>query len=631
MMNQLLQLTIGQTLKVSGRHGTIKFVDNDQVLVGYADKTSDVFQPYKLIQAINEHMITVIEKPKEIRCVGVISDEDQAECDRRSAYCEAFFDFKKANPTKGLNQDLLDEVYEEISETHAIKPSISRLYAWYKLWLADGKDMALQVVKDEGEIQDMRLPDVVLEFMDKMISRHYMIDSQPTMRTAYKKCKAAFARKKREFEGFDVPSRSSFERRIKRWPKYEKDLARYGKKHADRENSEASQAYNVTNVLDLVECDGVEINMGLLNEDGSYAGKIGIIAAVDVKTRSCIGYAVVIGQKPKESAAAVIHCLSHSMRMKPDPKASPMSGIGLNYVFDNGPGFRAIMTKKYMNEIGSDVTYCRSGAPKEKPHVERMFGSWRTLFFKGKPGYLGKRKKEIIPEKTIRQAAKLTVSQFMVMFEDYIQRVYHHTPNRLMDNFSPFQMWEKHARMDEVITLSDLDDRTKIRGNAKTLRCCKNSGIPHRGERFSSHELLVAVKRMMNGSDAKSHPVEVLIDDFDASAITAVIGQKMIEVPNVKDVPRDTGFNYLKSFKKQVDESKLPESLTPRKAANIIKKKRANGTLVEQDTLIMGDKINKNITKNMEKDFAENITPITEKERQSTNGFGIKRNNKKGN
>jgi hypothetical protein len=630
-MNQLLHLNIGQTLKLSGRHGTIKFVDNDHILVGYADKTSTVFKSYELIQAINEHIITIIDKPMEIRCVGVISDEDQAECDRRSAYCEAFFDFKKANPTKGLNQDLIDEVYEEISETHAIKSSISRLYAWYKLWLADGKDMALQVVKDEGAIQDMRLSDDVLEFMDNMISRHYMTDSQPTMRTAYKKFTAAFSRKKRDFNGIDVPCRSSFERRIKRWPKYEKDLARYGKKHADRENSEASQTYNVTNVLDLVECDGVEINMGLLNEDGSYAGKVGIIAAVDVKTRACIGYSVVIGQKPKESAAAVIHCLSHSMRLKPDPKASPMSGIGLNYVFDNGPGFRALMTKKYMNAIGSDVTYCRSGAPKEKPHVERMFGSWRTLFFKGKLGYLGKRKQEVIPEKTIKQAARLTVTQFMVMFEDYIQRVYHHTPNRLMNNFSPFQMWEKHARMDEVITLSDLDDRTKIRGNAKTLHCAINSGISHRGERFSSHELLVAVKSMMNGSDAKSHPVDVLIDDFDASGITAVIGQKMIDVPNVKDVPRNTSFGYLKSLKNKVDESKLPESLTPRQATNIIKKKRANGTLVEQDTLIMGDEIKKDITKNMEKDFAENTSTITEKERQSTNGFGIKRTNKKGN
>lgn len=628
-MNNALLLEAGVDLKVSGRHGKIVYVDNDRVLVGYADKSSDVFNPLELLQAINERLITVIDKPTEMRFVINISEEDQTECDRREAYCKAFFNFKQENPTKGLSQELVDEVYEEIKEDHPSKPSIKRVYAWYKLWLDDGKDMALQVVKEENQDIEWRIPDVVLEFMDKMIKRYYMKDSLPTMVWAYEQFVKAFARKKREFKGYDVPCQSTFERRINTWPKYEMDLARYGKKYADRENREASKTYNVKNVLELIECDGLEVNLGLLNEDGTYAGKVLIIAAQDVMTRACIGYTVVIGKQPKESAAAVIHCLSHSMRLKEDPSKNPASGIGQTYVLDNGPGFRSVMTKKYLNAIGSDITYCRSGSPEEKPHVEAMFKTWRNKFFKGKPGYLHKRDAKKVQDKTIKQAAKLTVAEFMVMFEDYVQREYNNTPNRMMNNWSPNQMWEEHARIDEIITLADFDDRTKIRGNAKRLRCNRNNGISHRGQRFSNSDILQEANRLLGGSNDKSILMDVMIDDFDASAITVVIDKKMIEVPNVNNVPRDTSFSFLKSYVRTVDKSKLPKHLTPRQAANIVKKHRANGTLIEQDTLIIDDEITVNTTKDMEKDIADNINNITDEERKSTTGFSFGRKSKK--
>lgn len=628
-MNSGLLLEVGLDLKVSGCHGTILYVDNERVLIGYKSKPDDLYKPYELLQAINEKLITVIDKPYEMRCVVHLKDDEQHECDRRTAYCEKFFEFKTLNPTDGLTQELVDEVYEEIKEDHPVKTSVKTVYKWYKRWLEDGKDMALQVVKSEYSQTEWRFPDSVLEFMDKMISRYYMQLGEPTMAYAHDMFTKAFKRKGKMFKGYDIPSLSTFERRINSWPKYERDLARYGKKFADRENREASKTYNVQNVLDLIECDGLEVNMGLLKEDGTYAGKIGIIAAMDVKTRTCLGYTVVVGEKPKESAAAVIHCLSHSMRIKADPAKYPAGGIGLTYVFDNGPGFRAAMTKKFMNAIGSDVTYCRSGMPEEKPHVERMFDTWRSKFFKGKKGYLHKRDKKKVSDTTIRKAAAITVAEFMVMFEDYIETEYNNTPNRMMNNWTPNEMWAEHARIDEVITLADFGDRTKLRGNAKTLRCNRNHGIPHRGQRFNCDALMKEVNFILGGSEDISYPVDVLIDDFDASAITAVFGQRMIEVPNVKNVPRDTSFSYLKSFERTIDKSKLPKHLTPRQAGNIVKKRRANGTLIEQDTLIIDEEITNNTTKDMEKDIADNTTNITDEERKSTTGFGTRRKKSK--
>jgi len=619
-MNQALSLTKGQDIKLSGRHGTIKHIDNDVIFIKFGDKSYSHFATYQIQEAANEGIFHIVEKPIDIRCVVDVSEEEQLECDRRSAFCNAFLAFKEAHPTKGLSEALIDRVFAEIKQDHPKKPSKKTVYAWYKLWLSDGQDMALQVVHKNK--QDQRMHDDVKILMGKIVRRYYLKKSRPTMISAYGHFTRAFKKRKSDFSGIDVPCRSTFERFIKRLSKYDVDCARYGKKHADKENRSASEVYAVTTPLELVQCDGAEFNIGLNNEDGTFAGKVGIFAVLDTATRSCLGYTVQVSKKPKESAAVIIHSLGHSMRTKKDPMKYPMGGIGMTYVFDNGPGYRAEMTRKFMHAIGSDVTYCRSRRAEEKAHVERIFGTWRVKFFSKLPGYLGKRKKEIIPEETIRQAATLTVAEFMELFETYIQDEYHHTPNRGINNWTPFEMWKEHARVDEIMTLTDFDDRLKLRGNAKRLTCTSTHGITHRGQRFQCDELKTAANHIIKNSGDQSIPMDVLIDDYDASAITVVLSdQHIIEVPNVASVARDVSFNELKSHMRKVNQDELPEPLTMQEAKNRIKRKRANGTLVKQDTLIIDDEITTNPTPKMENDFAD-YTTITDEDRATTTGFG---------
>lgn len=620
-MNQSLALTSGQDIKLSGRHGTIKHIDNDVVFIKFGDKSYSHYATYEIREAANEGIFRIVEKPVEIRCAVDVSEEQQLECDRRSAYCVAFLAFKEVHPTKGLSEALIDNVYAEIQEEHPKKPKKKTVYAWYKLWLSDGQDMALQVVHKND--QDQRMHDDVKILMGKIVRRYYLKKSRPTINSAYGHFTRAFKAKKRDFAGIDVPSKSTLERFIKRLSKYEVDCARYGKKHADKENRAATEVYGIKTPLELLQCDGAEFNIGLLNEDGTYAGKVGIFAVMDTATRACLGYTVQVSNKPKESAAVIIHSLGHSMRIKKDPMKYPMGGIGMTYVFDNGPGYRAEMTRKFMHAIGSDVTYCRSRRADEKPHVERMFGTWRVKFFSKLSGYLGKRKKEIIPEETIRQAAKLTVAEFMELLEAYIQDEYHHTQNRGINNWTPFDMWQEHARADEIMTLTDFDDRLKLRGNAKRLSGTSTHGISHRGQRFHSDELKTAVNQRIKNFGDQSIPMDVLIDDYDASAITVVLSdQHIIEVPNVAKVGRDVSFTELKSHMRKVNEADAPIPLTEQKAKNRLKKKRANGSLVKQDTLIFGDEISNNPTPKMENDFAD-CTTITEEDRATTTGFGF--------
>ena len=438
---------------------------------------------------------------------------------------------------------------------------------------------------------------------------------------AYKQLQIAFAKGKRELEGFSIPSLSTFRRYIKGLSKYEVDLARYGKKYAENENRAALKVYKTSFPLERIECDACEINIGLLNEDGTYAGKVTIFLVMDVFSRAILGYAVQVGHT-KESAAAVIHSLAHSMRLKDDPEKNPMSGIGLCYVFDNGAGYRAEMTAKFLNAIGSDIVRCRSRRADEKPHVERAIGTMRQAFFKNLDGYLGKKSEVKVTEQTLKQAAKLSVSEFMLMFEDYIQNVYHHTGNRGINGFTPYEMWNNHIDEEEVITLADFDDRLMLRGNAKTLTCSVSGGIAHRGQRFHSHELKEIITRKLKNSGSRSCKMEVLIDDFDASAITVISDGIMIEVPNVDDVKRDQGFSFLKSQTKQIDSANAPVPMSARQAQAQNRVRRINGTHVESDTFLPDTEPIENHTKELEEDHAATST-ITETERNATDGFGV--------
>ena len=617
-MNTAFSLTNGQPVKLSGRHGIIHFADQEVTLVKFGNGEYRHYPTHEMKVAINEQKLHLMAAPTHIRCVNSLTKKQQKEHDRRVAYCEEFARY--ANPcAEEFRELIIDTVYQQIKDTHPKKPAWKTAYAWYKQWLTDGKDMKPQIALRDD--QGFRMPQELKDILDKIIKKHYLKLSRPSAAYAYRQLKAYFVKHARKLIDLKIPSLTTFRRYIKGMSKYEIDLARFGKKYAEVENRPALKVYKTTFPLERIECDAFEVNIGLLNEDGSYAGKVTIYLVMDVFTRAILGYAVQVG-KTKESAAAVIHSIAHSIRIKANPKKHPMGGLGLCYVIDNGAGYRAEMTTKFLNSLGSDIVRCRTRRADEKPHVERAIGTMRNAFFKNLDGYLGKRKEVHITELTIKQAAKLSVSEFMIMFEDYIQNVYHHTPNSGLNNYTPFEMWKKHADESEVITLSDFDDRLKLRGNAKNLRCSINTGVKHRGQRFNSTELRNLIASVIKGTEVKSCLMEVLIDDFDASAITVLHDGKMIEVPNVGDVQRDQGFSYLNSKIKNVSDLDKPLPMSARQAMAQNRVRRINGTHIESDTLIQDPEITENTITQQEQDYATTST-ITDEERANTDGFGI--------
>jgi len=580
-----IQFATNQEIELSGRHGVVRYTQGNIVFVEFGKNNFQHFDRQRLIEAVNEHLLTFIDKSVEVRCFASLTDKQEKEGERRLAYCEAFdclANYSAGDEAEGK----LIEVFEAIKSVHPKKPSLKTIGNWLRVWRSHGKDINLQVVTSKAGGHRMSFE--MEELVKSTINRHYLKTSRPTKAEAYFRLKKAYKNKIKQFLGQNLPCLRTFERYIEfSLPKYEVDLKRYGKKHANMENRVAAEMYNVLQPLELAEMDGAEFNIGLLNDDGSFAGKVTIFAIIDVFTRCILGYTVQVGAV-KESAAAVIHTLSHSMRSKKDPHKYPMGGIAHNYAFDNGPGFQAKMTKNFLNNLDVEYTYCRSRRATEKPFIERFWGTARTKFFSKCSGYLGKRKSEIIPEKTIKQAAKLTVHQFMVMWDDYVQNVYHHNPHSMINNWTPAEMWEEHAESDAIITMSDHDERLKLRGIAKELTCSINSGVQHRRQRFHSDELAALVRQEVKNTGKNKLKLGVLIDYFDASALTVIDSSgRLINVPNVnKTIQLDTGFAELKALIKQRQDEEFPASISETKANNIIKKHRKNGTVVPQDSLI---------------------------------------------
>ena len=61
-MNQSLALATGQDIKLSGRHGTIKHIDNDVVFIKFGDKSYRHFATYQIQEAANEGIFHIVEK-----------------------------------------------------------------------------------------------------------------------------------------------------------------------------------------------------------------------------------------------------------------------------------------------------------------------------------------------------------------------------------------------------------------------------------------------------------------------------------------------------------------------------------------------------------------------------------------
>jgi len=586
MRATIANLSVDQRVKTPSVSGSIKYFDDKVVFLEFDNGKHQHIKTREFISNINAATYTLVDNAISLKYFPL--DEDQQKiAEFRLAYCEALD--KLSHPCVEIYaNEVIDDVYEKIKDKHPKKPKFKTCDGWRRQWIIDGRDIAPQVYNYQGP-RDQRMSPELQDFLLKLAKKHYLLRSQPPVSEFIKIVEKKFKAKRNEFYPETCPTKGKIRRFLKRIPKHIVDEKRYGKAYAKLENRSVLSSIETTFILERIECDGLCPNLGLLNDDGTYAGKVSLFFVLDCFSRCILGYTVQLDKG--ESSAAVVHSLSHSVRVNNKPDGQRIGGIGLKYVLDNGPGYRAEATKRFLGSLGAEIKYCASRKPQEKPYIEAFNKKIRTDLLSKIKGYVPKKRKEDITDENLKSMAKTTVTEFLVRLEQYIYEVYHKTPLQALKNQTPLEVWNENIQFADHITLEDMDDRLLLRGREKKLTPSLKAGIQHRGQQFHSSKFRTFLQGYIdqNGSAKK---ITVLIDDFDASAVTAVLPDgTMLELLNTKgaDKFKDVSFSTIKSQLKSKSRKDTAEPLTAQKARNLIAKKRKNGEPVPQEYLTAED------------------------------------------
>ncbi|WP_077339110.1 DDE-type integrase/transposase/recombinase [Pseudocolwellia agarivorans] len=604
MRATIANLSTHQRVNTPTMSGSIKYFDEKVVFLEFDNGKHHHLKTGEFISSLNSNKYTLVENAISLKYFP-LDEEQQKVAEFRLAYCEALD--KLPNPCVEIYaNEVIDNVYEKINDKHPKKPAFKTCDKWRRQWISDGRDIAPQVYSHHGA-RDQRMSPEVQDFVYRLACRHYLLRSQPPVSEFIDIVGRKFKAKRNEFYPETCPTEGKIRRFLKRLPKHIVDEKRHGKAYAKLENRSVLSSIETTFVLERVECDGLSPNLGLLNDDGSYAGKVSLFFVIDCFTRCILGYTVQLDKG--ESSAAVVHSLSHSVRIQNKPSGQGIGGIGLTYVLDNGPGYRAEATKRFLSALGAEIKFCASRTPQEKPYVEAFNKKIRAELLTKIKGYVPKKRKEDITAENLKSMARTTVTEFLVRLEHYIYEVYHKKPLMALKRQTPLEVWNENIQFADHITLEDMDDRLLLRGREKRLTPSLKAGIQHRGQQFHSSKF----KSFLGGyidQMGKAKKITVLIDDFDASAVTAILPDgTMLELLNSKgsDKFKDVSFSTLKSQLKEETRPDTEDPLTAQKAHNIINRKRRNGEPVPQEYLTPEDFENEESSTNHSEDNSSTV------------------------
>jgi len=586
MRATIASLSTGQRVKTPSVSGSIKYFDDKVVFLEFDNGKFQHIKTGEFISNVNASTYTLVENAVSLKYFPLDKDQQKI-AEFRLAYCEALD--KLSHPCVEIYaNEVIDDVYEKIKDQHPKKPKFKTCDAWRRQWLADGRDIAPQVYNYQGP-REQRMSPEVQDFLFKLANRHYLLRSQPPVSEFIKIVEKKFKAKRNEFYPEKCPTEGKIRRFLKKIPKHIVDEKRFGKAYANLENRSVLSSIETTFILERIECDGLSPSLGLLNDDGSYAGKVSLFFVLDCFSRCILGYTVQLDKG--ESSAAVVHSLSHSVRVNNKPIGQRIGGIGLKYVLDNGPGYRAEATKRFLGSLGAEIKFCASRKPQEKPYIEAFNKKIRAELLSKIKGYVPKKRREDVTDENLKSMAKTTVSEFLVRLEHYIYEVYHKKTLTALKRQTPLEVWNEHIQNADQITLEDMDDRLLLRGREKKLTPSLKAGIQHREQQFHSSKFREFLRGHID-QKGKTKKITVLIDDFDASAVTAVLPDgTMLELPNHKGAEKfkDVSFSTLKSQLKSEYRPDTAEPLSAQKARNLINRKRKNGEPVPQEFLTPKD------------------------------------------
>lgn len=316
-------------------------------------------------------------------------------------------------------------------------PKYTKLYKLKKKFLENGQNtLALVNLSTGKRARAKRLSQESLEIMQDYIRNQYLRTTSPPGLMVYNMLIAHIEALNRQSDiKLDIPSPSTFYRALDVLDSYETDVARLGRKAAEKKHGFGKGIYCPDRLLARVEADTQEVDVQLTGEDGLYIGRAYLTVLLEVLTSSVIGWSLSFTPPCFEKTASA---LRHALTERTD--GTP-AGLMEELVVDNGVEFYNASLLAIAHRLGFTVRFCAKGQPNQKPFVESFFKTLNEQLIHGMDGTT-KSNPMMRGDYDSEGEAVMTLDELRSILEDWIQNYYNktaHGQRHLPSN----ELWER--------------------------------------------------------------------------------------------------------------------------------------------------------------------------------------------
>ncbi len=487
------------------------------------DKKFDQFTQDEFNQLLTEGLLVPTQGKADEPVAFVLTDLQKIKLKKIENYLKELKQYPSPCSARSLRR-AINTVRLQLKDHNP--PSPSTLYKWFRKDRDSGLGLAGTFAKrfqpNRGPYSSDEAVDLALSVFDD----HYLKLNGASAAECYAIFTEEFARNKsRDISGFEgrCPSKATFYRWKERMiPQGDVVAARQGASAARAYTRNVMRKFNVEDMLDRVEIDALNINIGLKDEFGNVHGPVTLYVAIDVYTRMILGYYIQLSRG--ESASGFIHCLLHAFNPKPSKDESglinswPTYGAPGTIVADPSAAIQSLQLQTFVHNIKSSLVVTQAGQGWKKPFIERWFGTLRTQFLRKLPGYAGKRTDEKAATIDMKRHATMTAEEFETLLVEYIVDDYHQRPHYGLNGRTPHQVWTERLKEMPVLMPLAINNLGHIWGDIEK-RVLSHKGIEANKTFYWSAELGHARDALPEGK----REVDVLIDSEDIGSIVVLL------------------------------------------------------------------------------------------------------------
>tara|TARA_R110002167_G_scaffold137654_1_gene324743 strand:+ start:38385 stop:40361 length:1977 start_codon:yes stop_codon:yes gene_type:complete len=526
----------GQIARYNGEIYKIRTAQTDYFVLEHIESgQKQMVNTDVLYQAYVEGGFVLTTENTPVTFRPLTSQKQLVETERRLAYVSELQTREHPGAVRTW-EDVVEYTSKRINDLDPPHPK--KVYRWLQYWNKCNQN----VVRFMNKAQKRASPklDAQLDLIMQVLDDEYLVTNGNNKSHAYESYKVRFCEEKKLGRQTGTPiSKTYFDEVIDSLDPYEVCEAQFGKKASIAKFRASDEKIVTYFMMQRVEIDAVHLNLGLIDDEtGEFLGKVIVFLAIDVHTRYILGYSLVYGQKPGETSEAVIELIKNILTPKENSNNYlniwQLLGLPVQIHCDNGPGFIAENTIRYMCMLGICQHRSETGKGYRRPFIERFNRTFRSQLCKKIPGYQNKRTDEHNFGKTIEQMAQVTVSQFRGYIEQYIVDVYHQRKHKGLEGVTPAEAVEQCLEKFLPRPVPDLAHLNSLTGVSQKGSIQQTHGLQIDNQYFNSPALRKLRYSLMGNKKTNSPKVEFIYNKKDITTITVVVPDtfELLIVPN---------------------------------------------------------------------------------------------------